>query len=184
MHISQALLFIAEKFPSLRPELTLMSALLVDMPSGMGSLPASVLGAAFEVLAFGSGPYSRRWLYLEAAILLGGHSPQSMDVACAVGVWGAVLARATQAYRARASEAPPPDGKPDPARPLIALIEMLGREITVLVEESEAIRVRRAHEEAVRKAKAAKRTAARPTPKAAPAKRTAKKTSAAAAVLA
>lgn len=164
MHIAQALLVVAERFPTLRPEATVMSTLLTDMPAGMGSLPASVLGAAFEALAFGAGPYSRRWLYLEAAILLGGHNPQSMDVACAVGVWGAVLGRATQVYRARASEAPPVEGKPDPARPLMALIELLGREVAVLLEASEVIRVRHAREEAARKAKASERTAERKVP--------------------
>lgn len=167
MHIAQALALVADRFNVLRPEAALMAQLLTDMPSGMGSLPASVLAAAFEALARGAGPYSRRWLYLEAAVLLGqkGHQPSADDFACAPGVWGAVLNRATQTFRARATEPPPVDGRPDPVKVLADLIDLLGRELLVLVEQALVIRQRRAEAEAIRKLAAVVRAEMRPEPR-------------------
>lgn len=157
MHTTNALLLVAGHCPSIAADAMLMTTLLTDMPSGLGSLPASVLAAAFEAMAFGAGPYHRRAAYLEAALFLASERQQPQDIGLAVGLWGAMIGRATQLYRGRAATPPPPAGTPDPAGPLAALITAMGADLAALVEAAAAMRVREAADEQERKARAAAR---------------------------
>jgi hypothetical protein len=139
MHLANALILVAENFVTLAPECRAMFALLDGQPGGLSALPASVLAAGLEALAFGSGLYQRRLVLVDACILLQGRGagvPGREDFAAAVGVWGAALARAAQLYRGRAVDSSLP-GRQDTAAPTAALLTTLTHELGVLTQEAE-----------------------------------------------
>lgn len=148
MLIHQAIPLVVARFPSLAPEIRAVGVLIEGQPGGWLALPAVVLAAALEAIAFGghaSGTYNRRWSALEASVFLqeeGGYRPAATDFSVAVGLWSAVIARAAGGYRAHAanSESDVAHGRTSPAEPIAAVLTILATDLAVLVAASEELR--------------------------------------------
>jgi hypothetical protein len=143
MNVAQALQRIAAKFPTLAPELLAMNACLEGQSHGMNALPARVLAAGLEALVFAVGPYSRRLLLLDACIevqQLDGR-PSRDDFATAVGLWGVVLARAVQVYRAQVGAARITDAAAgDDAARASQIVATLCADLASITHEAERLR--------------------------------------------
>lgn len=154
--ISQALPALAAnpQFKGLAAELHIFHRMLRDHSAGLGDMPTAVLTAAFEVL--GTAPrkrrfsidYTRKGLFLDLATsLIGSHRPEQADVLVAVGVWGAVISRASQVYRGLASDAERAIGTPyeEPtgkaAAQMCSFVVLVSRDLPVLVAEADTRRV-------------------------------------------
>lgn len=149
MLVHQALPVVATNFPTLACELRAIGSLLEGQPGGFLSLPAGVLAAALEAVAFGghaAGSYQRRWAALEASVFLQyehGARPNPEDFGAAVGLWASALARAAGGYRAHAAawESDLAFGRTSQAAPLAAVLTTLAGDLPALVAASEAARI-------------------------------------------